>query len=120
MARSSHALLCWRRAVSMAWRKQSSAAATWSGDSASSNSPLETVQLGLLAALVVFLGDGQALVERLASVLEPACLRVGIAQGAELKRKGQLGTAGPESIEALPEQWQSFFRAHLAAAVRHP
>src|SRR5262249_21252078 len=39
VARSSHARLCCRRAVSMAWREQSSAAPPWAGDSARNNSP---------------------------------------------------------------------------------
>ena len=48
-----------------------------------------------------FSRDGQALGQRLVRVVESARLRVGVAQGAELEREGQLGTGGPERVNAL-------------------
>src|SRR5580704_9036012 len=53
----------------------------------------ETVQLGLLAALVILLRKGQTLVQRPARFFESACPRVRIAQDAQLEWKGQLGAA---------------------------
>ena len=46
-------------------------------------------------------------------VLEPAGLRVGVAQDAEVERKGQLRTGGPEGVEALEEQGQRFVQLAL-------
>ena len=100
MARSSHALLCWRRAVSMARRKQLFGGGTLVGRLGQQQLALEAVQLGLVATVVVLLGNRQPFVERRVRVLEPPGLRVGIAQHAEVGRDADFRPGGPEGTQA--------------------
>ena len=60
---------------------------------------LEAVQLGLVATVIVLLGERQPFVQRLVRVLEAPGLRVGIAQHAEVRRNSHLRPGGPEGAE---------------------
>src|SRR5262249_12484544 len=66
---------------------------------------LETVQLGLLEAIVVLLREGQTLVQRLAGIVEAAGLRVRVAQHAVVTRQKHSGAGGAIGVEALLEHW---------------
>ena len=120
MARSSHAL-----ALLAPGRLDGPAEAVFGGGNlvgrlGQQQLALEAVQLGLVATVVVLLGDRQPLVQRLVRVLEPAGLRVGIAQHAEVRRNAHFRPGGPEGIEPLEEQVAALPRAGLAGASPPP
>src|SRR5207244_3966056 len=69
---------------------------------------LEAVQLGLVATVVVLLGNRQPLVQRIVRVLEARGLRVSIAQQTEVRRNADFRPGGPEGAEPLEENRQRF------------
>jgi len=85
----------------------------------------ESVEFGLLEALVVL---SCAIAKPSSSarprVLEPAGLRAGVAQGAKLDRKDQLGASGAPGMDALANQWYRFLQLtlveHSGALVEGP
>ena len=78
---------------------------------------LEAMQLGLVATVIVLLGDRQPFVQRLVRILKARGLRVGIAQHAEVRRNPHFRPGGPEGTKPLEEKWQRF----LAPALQeHP
>src|SRR5262249_35475169 len=69
---------------------------------------LEAIQLGLLETLVVFVREGQSLVQGPPRVRYPAGLRRGGGKHAELRWKEQLSPAGPEGLQPLQEEGHRF------------